>query len=168
MIAFRDAVPDDAAAIATLARASFTETFGYLYRPDDLTLFLAGHTVESWAAELMDPGYAVLMGEAEGDAVAYAKLGPRQLPHKSDANGIELRQFYILKPFQGAGHADAMMAWAIDTARTRGADEVVLSVFEENHRARRFYERHGFEKVGSYAFMVGTHVDTDDLMRLTL
>ena len=37
-----------------------------------------------------------------------------------------------------------------------------------NHRARRFYERYGFEEIGVYTFMVGDHADEDHLMRLAL
>jgi RimJ/RimL family protein N-acetyltransferase len=49
-----------------------------------------------------------------------------------------------------------------------GADNLYLSVFTENHRARRFYEKYGFEPEGTYAFMVGTHADEDVVMRLKL
>jgi RimJ/RimL family protein N-acetyltransferase len=41
-------------------------------------------------------------------------------------------------------------------------------VFIDNHRARRFYARYGFEQVGTYDFMVGTHADLDLVMRLDL
>ena len=41
-------------------------------------------------------------------------------------------------------------------------------MFVDNHRARRFYERYGFEAVGRYDFMVGTHADEDLIMRLKL
>ena len=60
------------------------------------------------------------------------------------------------------------MDWAIATARARGAQDLFLSVYVDNHRARRFYERYGFERVGRYQFMVGAHADEDDLMRLAL
>ena len=40
MIAYRDAVPADGAELAAMARQSFTETFGTLYRPEDLAAFL--------------------------------------------------------------------------------------------------------------------------------
>ena len=46
--------------------------------------------------------------------------------------------------------------------------EQFLSVYVDNHRARRFYERYGFEEIGTYAFMVGNHADEDHLMRLVL
>ena len=37
---FRDAVPDDVAALTALARKTFTDKFGHLYNPDDLAAFL--------------------------------------------------------------------------------------------------------------------------------
>jgi len=60
------------------------------------------------------------------------------------------------------------MDWSNEEARRQGADDLYLSVFVDNHRARRFYERYGFEFVGLYAFMVGTHADEDHVMRLRL
>jgi len=43
-----------------------------------------------------------------------------------------------------------------------------LSVFIDNHRARRFYARYGFKQVGRYDFMVGTHADHDLILRREL
>jgi GNAT superfamily N-acetyltransferase len=167
-VAFRDARPEDAAAIAALARQSFTETFGHLYSPANLAAFLVNHSEQKWRDELCDPGFAVRLGEADGRAVAYAKLGPPSLPFEVKGPTIELRQFYVLKPWQGAGVAARLMDWTLSQARARGAEEMYLSVFVDNVRARRFYERYGFQCVGTYHFMVGTHADDDLLMRLRL
>ena len=60
------------------------------------------------------------------------------------------------------------MQWVMDEARTRGAEQLFLSVFVDNHRAQRFYARYGFEQVGTYAFMVGDHADEDLIMRALL
>ncbi len=167
--AYRTAGPADAARLAVLGARSFSETFGHLYRPDDLALFLAKHSEAGWAQELSDPRFAVRLGEVGGEAVAYAKLGPPSLPFDPcGRRAIELRQFYVLDGWHGTGIAQAMMAWTLDEARARGAQDVYLSVFVDNHRARRFYERHGFQIVGRYAFMVGTHADDDHIMRLAL
>ena len=165
---FRDALPEDAAALAALGARTFTETFGHLYTPDDLTLFLANHSQEKWRGELADPAFAVRIGEADGEAVAYAKLGPATLPFEPNGTPIELRQFYVLRGWHGTGASRELMDWVIGEARRRGADELYLSVFIENHRARRFYECYGFVAVGRYDFMVGTHADEDIVMRKAL
>ena len=167
-VTWRAAGPDDAARIGELGRRTFVETFGHLYSAENLAAFLENHSEANWRGELEDPRFAVRLGEAGGEAVAYAKLGPPSLPFEVKGPTIELRQFYVLKPWQGAGTAGEMMAWVLDEARARGAEEIYLSVFVDNARARRFYERYGFEQVGRYAFMVGTHADDDLIMRLRL
>ena len=61
-----------------------------------------------------------------------------------------------------------LIEWVIAAARSRGANALFLSVFIDNQGARRFYTRYGFEPVGEYKFMVGTHADEDIVMRLAL
>ena len=167
-VEWRDAGPDDAAAMARIGRRTFVETFAHLYSAENLAAFLENHNEANWRAELGDPAFAVRIGEVDGEAVAYAKLAPPALPYKVEGPVIELRQFYVLKPWHGSGIAAELMDWVIAEARRRGAGEIQLSVFTDNPRARRFYERYGFEKVGIYAFMVGTHADEDLIMRLKL
>ena len=96
------------------------------------------------------------------------KLGPAKLPFEPRGPSAELRQLYVRARWHGAGVAAVLMDWAIATARDRGAGDLYLSVFVDNHRAKRFYARYGFERIGTYAFMVGDHEDEDDVMRLTL
>ncbi len=165
---FRRARPGDAATLARLGAETFTETFGHLYQPADLALFLKNHEVENWQAELADPAFAIMVVEAEGEAVGYAKIGPPHLPFEPRGVAVELRQFYLTQPFQGRGIADDMMRWVIDEAERRGGDDLYLSVFVDNHRAKKFYERWGFVAEGRYAFMVGTHADEDVVMRRPL
>jgi ribosomal protein S18 acetylase RimI-like enzyme len=169
---YRDAIPADAALMARIGPETFTETFGHLYTPENLAAFLANHSEENWCAELEDGRYTVRIAEQSGVAVGFAKLGPpslpASLPFAVEGTAAELKQFYVLKPWQGVGVAQALMAWVLDESRRRGATELFLSVFVDNHRAQRFYARYGFEAVGSYAFMVGTHADEDIIMRLKL
>ena len=168
MLSYRTATAADAAALADLGRRTFTETFGHLYSAENLTAFLTTHSEESWREQLEDTSFVVRVAEAEGELVAYAKLGPPSLPFDPRGASLEVRQFYVLKPWHGQGIADELMRWAIDEAKARGAGDLYLSVFVDNHRARRFYERYGFEFVGIYAFMVGSHADEDHVMRLSL
>jgi GNAT superfamily N-acetyltransferase len=151
-----------------LGAKTFTETFGDLYKPEDLAAFLLTHSKECWRAELSDPAFIVRLAEDGGEPAAYAKLGPPSLPFEPRRASIELRQFYVLKPWQGSGVSKALMEWAISEARACGAGDLYLSVFTDNHRARRFYARYGFEFVSTYAFIVGNHADEDHILRLSL
>jgi diamine N-acetyltransferase len=168
MIEWRDATPEDAALLGAIGRESFTETFGHLYTPENLAAFLVNHSEANWRAELADPAFAVRLGFVDGVNAAYAKLGPPKLPFEAKGPTIELKQFYVLKPWHGAGLAGEMMAWVLAEAARRGAEAIHLSVFTENVRAQRFYARYGFVEVGRYAFMVGDHADEDIIMRLAL
>lgn len=167
-IAYRIATPADAEAMAELGAHTFTNTFGHLYQPEDLELFLQNHSPENWDKELNDPAFEVRVAESGGKLVGYVKLGPPHLPFEPRGEAAELRQLYVVEEMKGQGVADELMRWVIERARDQRADYLYLSVFTENHRARRFYERYGFEPEGTYAFMVGSHADEDIVMRLKL
>jgi GNAT superfamily N-acetyltransferase len=167
-IVYRDAAPEDAALMAEISRRTFSETFGHLYSPENLAAFLAKLNEDTWRSELEDSAYSARIVEAEGEPIAFAKMAPPSLPFEPRGPSAELRQIYVLEPWQGRGIAQELMAWAIAEARKRGARDLYLSVFVDNHRARRFYERYGFTFVGTYAFMVGDHEDEDHVLRLAL
>jgi GNAT superfamily N-acetyltransferase len=164
-IVYRPGTPADAKAVDRVFRKSFCDTFAHLYRAEDLEAFLSKFTLGAWEAELADERFAFRLAECDGQLAGFVKLGPPELPVERKAEAIELRQFYLLHQWRGAGIANALMDWAMDEARARGAREMYLTVYTENHRARRFYERYGFEVVGPYKFMVGDQADEDIIMR---
>ena len=169
MIHYRDATPADGAVLGGIARATFIDTFGPLYKLVDLERFLSQGSDAAYAAELADRNFEVRFAESGGSPIGFCKIGPLKLPADAAVPGaIELHQLYVYKPWQGEGVAAALTQWAIDRARARGAPEIWLSVFTENPRARRFYARYGFEEVAPYAFMVGDQADADILCRLRL
>jgi ribosomal protein S18 acetylase RimI-like enzyme len=168
VITYRNATPDDSAALADLHRRSFIETFGHLYRPDDLAAFLEKLSEEGFRGELLDGEHQVRFAEADGAPVAFVKLGPITLPVEPARSALEFRQLYVLKPWQGAGIAHGLADWALAQARLRGAEELYLSVWAENDRAKAFYRRYGFAYVGPYEFMVGDQADEDEIWKLIL
>jgi diamine N-acetyltransferase len=168
MIAYRDATADDAPAIDALFRRSFADTFAHLYDPKDLAAFFARFTGQAWRGEIADPDIAFRLAEAGGTLAGFAKVSSVTLPVVPAGPAAELRQLYVLGPWQGAGVAQALIAWVLAEARGRGAEELYLSVFVDNRRARRFYAHYGFEPVGRYDFMVGSQADEDIIMRLKL
>lgn len=167
-IRYRDGTPADAPLLTALFAQSFTDTFGHLYRPEDLAAFLAESNEDAWRRELLDPNLAVRIAEDDAGAVAFAKVGTMTLPVQPTLPATELRQLYVLPRGKGQGIAHTLMTWALDVARERGAKEVYLSVYVDNLRARRFYERYSFEECGRFGFRVGNHIDDERIMRRAL
>jgi ribosomal protein S18 acetylase RimI-like enzyme len=164
----RTATPGDADRVVALFHGCFCHTFGHLYDPQDLAAFLGGHTVEQWKDQLDSDDFAVRIAENGDQLAGFIKLGPLKLPVEPTGKALELRQLYVREPWHGSGAARELTDWLIAEARRRGADELYLSVFTQNHRARRFYARYGFEEVGPTTFMVGNQADEDVIMRLAL
>jgi hypothetical protein len=100
-------------------------------------------------------------GAFGGFAQLHAERAPADLPMQSP---VELKRFYVDKPWQGRGLARDLMAAVEHQARARGARELWLGVFQRNARARAFYSKCGFRKVGTQVFVVGDDPQTDDIM----
>jgi len=168
---YRDATPADWAALDAMARASWIETFAHSCSADDLALYLGqAFGPEGQLRRDMDDAALRIRLALDGDeVVGFAKLAPVSLDEVvTSEQDRQLGQLYVLKRWQGEGVAATLMEWAIATAREHGADALFLTVWEENGRALRFYQRYGFVHVGDHAFPVGNQVDRDLIMRLTL
>ena len=162
----------DAGAISAVAQASFRQTFASRdYPAEDLASFLDRAMSErTYAAQIADPDYGIRVArDAAGAIVGFVKTGPTDLPMPpGEPDGPatrELHQLYLLDAAKGSGIADMMMRWVESDARARGAIALYLSVYIDNHRARRFYARHGFVEIGRNPFPVGRVIDDDRVWR---
>lgn len=169
MIAYADALPANGPELAEMGKRSFSETFGALYPASDLAVFLdRAFGADGLPCELDDPAISVRIASDNGQIIGFAKLGPVAFPGEWAANAIELHQLYVLAGWHGEGVGPSLMDWVLATARSTGHGEVLLSVYVDNRRARRFYERYGFIEVGRHDFRVGESIDDDRIMRLVL
>ncbi len=171
MIVYRTPTAKDAAALAELGRTTFIETFGHLYSAKNLNMFVEdAYSVNSIAEDIGDRSRIYRVAEIDGRMVGYCKLG---LKITLDVDlgrrrGLELKQLYLRQDNVGTGIAQALMDWALNEARMRGMDDVVLSVWSGNTRAQRFYQKYGFSHIGNTYFMVGDHRDDEFLYGLRL
>ncbi len=78
-----------------------------------------------------------------GSVVGWACLGP------SRTTGGELYTLYVQPSLIGSGIGRTLLHAVHVNARARGFDSVLLWVFADNARARRFYERAGYVADGA-------------------
>lgn len=165
----------DAAALSHLAQSVFRQTFDFMnYPPDDLAAFFdRAMSTDAYAVQIADPAYSIRVARDVGGAmVGFVKCGPNDLPlpagEPDRARTRELHQLYIASAAHGSGLADRLMRHVFDDAANWDAQAIYLSVFVDNHRAQRFYARHGFVEIGKNPFPVGTTVDDDRVWRCRL
>ena len=111
MILYRAPRRDEAAALATLGRETFVETFGHLYRPEDLAQFLDTIYAEDVIARQLDSDRILFrVAEAAGQLVGYCKLGlDVSLDYDpGDKTVIELKQLYVFASHHGSGAGQAI------------------------------------------------------------
>lgn len=167
----RQPTPDDAPALAEVSRATFVDTFAHLYSAENLNMFLEEvYSVEAVASDIANPDRLLRVVERDGVMIAYCKIGLTYgFEHDvGDRKVMELKQLYLRAEAQGTGIAQELMQWAFDEARTRGFDAIALTVWSENYKAQRFYEKHGFAKWADTYFMVGNHRDDEYIYGLDL
>lgn len=161
----RRAVLEDAAILSKLGAATFYETFTGTCTSNDMDEFLVEYyNIEQVKKELKDPNDFFYFLEIENDVVGYirTKEGAVVFDTKHQDKALELKRLYVLKPFHGKGVAQALMNFVMDFAQKNEFKIVWLGVWEYNFRARKFYEKMGFNNTGfKHDFPIGSTPQTD-------
>lgn len=171
MIDYREATWADGPELDAMAVKVWRETFAHSAPAADIEAYVAKAYGPDGALirDLADPAIEFRLATDAGAIVGYAKLVTPWLPAEDIApGGLQLSQLYVASTHHGTGIADALMQWTIARVRDRGANALYLTVWEENARARRFYEKRGFVHIADYPFQTGTQIDRDLIMKLAL
>lgn len=163
----RRAVRGDEDELVSLSIATFTETFGSGYPPEDLAFFLEEtYTPQAYARLIDGPETAIWIGEEDGLAIGYVLAGPCSLPHEDVGGGDgEIKRLYVSSEYQGGGRGTALFETAMSWLLEDGPRTLWLGVWSENHGAQQLYRRYGFDKVGDYNFIVGSTKDHEYIFR---
>lgn len=168
----RRAQPADARALTELAAVTFPLACPPHTTAEAIAAFIELNLSEARFAEyLADPNRELLLAEDDGETVGYAMVvhGDPADPDVAAAVGprptSELSKLYVLPDRHGGGLAAALIEDAVTLAVEHGALTIWLGVNQENARANRFYEKHGFEIAGTKRFLVGDRYE-DDYVRL--
>jgi len=163
----RAAVAADAAALARNMTDWFLAAYGHASDAANTAAFVAANfDAARQAAEIADPDVVTLLVEADGAMVGYVQLrfatpAPASV---TGADPAELGRFYFAPAFHGRGVAAELLQAAFDVARERGRRRLWLMAWQEAPQAIRFYEKHGFAKVGTAVFLVGEDRKADWVM----
>ncbi len=92
------------------------------------------------------------------------KFGSQQPNSVKLENCAELQRLYVLPEFHGSHVAKSLVLAAFEVSKVNDMNAIWLCVFSENKRAKRFYEKYGFNEVGSINFKMGSEIHLDTVM----
>ena len=161
---------DDLETLRNLSIQTFKETFEEVNTEEDMQKYLDENlSIEKLKTELENPNSEFYFAENNDEILGYLKLNFKDAQtEKLEENHFEIERIYVLKAFLGQKIGQILFDKAIEIGREKNLEYVWLGVWEENHRAIKFYEKNGFEIFGKHDFVLGEDVQTDLLMKMKI
>jgi GNAT superfamily N-acetyltransferase len=108
--------------------------------------------LEGMRARIVTEDGWTLLAEADGAVAGHVSfLASAISGHPDPQPGLaHLWQMFVREPYWGSGLARELMARAVVAARERGYAAMRLYTPAQQARARRFYEREGWQLVGEF------------------
>jgi ribosomal protein S18 acetylase RimI-like enzyme len=156
--------------LLTISREMFFTAFAHLNSPDNMVIYSAkAFTIKKLQEELADPDSHFYFAYADDQIAGYIKLNYNAAQTElKDPKALEIERIYVGSNFQNQGIGQQLLQFAIDKATANQFKYVWLGVWDENHHAIRFYERHGFQIFSKHEFMLGNDQQTDLLLKKQL
>jgi len=161
---------NEAAVLLELSRQTFFDAFADVNNPDDMAAYATqAFTLQKIVSELENPHSHFYFALLNNKIIGYLKLNTNnaQTEFQHD-NSLEVERIYILSGHQGGSFGTQLINFAISIAKQSNCIYIWLGVWDKNHAAIRFYQRHGFNAFSSHPFMLGNDEQTDVLMKLDL
>ncbi|MGA8787454.1 MAG: GNAT family N-acetyltransferase [Paenarthrobacter sp.] len=167
----RTATTHDAGKLADLAAVTFPLACPPGSSAADIQAHLEKTLSEAnFTDYLADANITVLVLDDDGQLLGYTMLiakpstDPDVASVLSALPSTELSKCYVHPDHHGKGAASQLIKASLASAADKGAAGVWLGVNSENAKAIRFYEKSGFQRVGTKSFKLGNTVEHDYVM----
>jgi hypothetical protein len=169
-VTVRPVRPSEVELLLALSRKTFYDAFEHLNNPEDFEAYTSkAFTAEKLLSEIENPNSDFYFAVLNDEPVGYIKLNYRDAQTEfQEADGVEIERIYILADQQGKNIGKQLLDFVVDKATEADMQYIWLGVWEHNHAAMRFYQRHGFTIFSSHHFMVGNDKQTDILVKREL
>ena len=136
----RHAQPDDAYAVESIRVRGWQIAYRHVFPPERLDALVVDET--RWRRRFVQPppGWSTFVAEEDDEVVGFASVGPS----RDEAGVGELYAIYV-DPDSWSGGTGRLLLARAEAALASTYDEATLWVLSANLRARRFYERAGWQ-----------------------
>ncbi|MEK9671044.1 MAG: GNAT family N-acetyltransferase [Rhodospirillaceae bacterium] len=153
MIAIRNIERSEAAnhadELADIWKKTFQDAYGDVFTPEAIKAYGdEHHTLEEAERWLTMPGTRAAMAERDGEVVGFYIVRYVECPVFLPAASAELKQIYVRASEFGQGTAHELFEHARARIKGTGRGWMWLFVADFNNRAKRFYEKLDFARIG--------------------
>lgn len=156
--------------LRTLSIQTFVDAFAEANTQQDMECYLAqAFSEQQLKTEWLDESATFYLLQSEDKTMGYCKI-KHGLPGTVEERGkaLEICRLYVSQNYQGQRLGQWMLDQVLQMAEEEKLDFVWLGVWSQNPGAIRLYERKGFQKIGSYTFILGEDLQTDFIMKRRL
>ncbi|MDD2305219.1 MAG: GNAT family N-acetyltransferase [Prolixibacteraceae bacterium] len=153
-----------------IGRQTFIETFSEINTEENMTKYLdESFNISRLTTEIQNMNSEFYFALIDAKVVGYLKInrGDAQTELKND-NTLELERIYVLNEFHGKKVGQVLFNKAFQIAEQSKVDYLWLGVWEENHKALKFYSKNGFTAFNKHMFVLGDSIQTDIMMKLQI
>jgi len=136
----RPGTPEDAETVARVQVASWQEGYKHLFSDEQLSGISLPDRTRFWRR------FPPIVAEVDEEVVGFVKVGPA---HRDEAAESELYAIYVHPEHWGRGVGRALIEAGEAFLREQGYSSAILWVWDDNPRARRFYEAAGWAADGA-------------------
>jgi len=161
---------EDLEQLQIISRLTFYETFSLDNSKENMKKYLDSEfSSRKLKAELADKNSEFYFATLENKVTGYLKInfGPSQT-EINDQNSLEIERIYILKEFHRKKIGQLLFDKAVEIAKQKKVDYILLGVWEENQKAIRFYKKNGFVEFDKHIFKLGDDEQVDLMMKMLL
>ncbi|MEO8406585.1 MAG: GNAT family N-acetyltransferase [Chitinophagaceae bacterium] len=171
MISIIKATEKDAALLSELAKITFIQSHGHSVEKEDIDSYVTEKYSEAiLKQELSDRRSIYHLLYYNDQPAGFSKIIFNEPYKDSDVKNItKLERIYLLKEYYDLKLGKELFAFNMELAKVNDQSGIWLYVWKENERAVKFYQKNGFEIIGSYDFKISERRSNPNyLMILTL
>lgn len=120
----------------------YEKSWKYAYKNIIPQSFLDSIPAGKWADRIGEDGVYSLVAAEGGFPVGTASFSRSRWQEYSDYG--EIISIYFWPEYMGKGYGKYLLLKCVEELKGFGFSDILLWVLEENHRARKFYEKNGF------------------------
>ena len=169
-IEIRKATVADLETIQDISIQTFKETFAAVNTPENIANYVKeSFNSEQLKMELNNFNSQFYVAYLNTKVVGYLKINVGDAQTETiSKNALEVHRIYVLQKYHGKNIGQLLIDEVKKIAQHSSVDCIWLGVWEENHRALRFYTKNGFIVFDKHVFTLGNDDQTDLLMQLSL